>query len=302
MEHLLALLTILQLFHSSVDGTVADETVKLAQTMALKCHYPGTSTIVQVTWSKNTDLKKERIAVFDREHGINVHENYRNRVDFVNLDLHSNDKSLFFTQTLLEDVGLHMCSVHAFPDGIWEKKIHVIQADRFEEITSASSNYGTMLGQNATLVCRHTSRGAVQRVTWEKMGADIQTRIAVCNLSKGAGVQHYGPDYKDRCLVLCEGPLNSSLTIGNIKASDEGLYRCHFETDTGNQTSVISLNITREPGHYSVDTFIIGGVAVLALLVIILAIITIVIHCQKNLLTGMGKDLCVQTLSMEEVP
>lgn len=281
MDSLAIFFTVFHLYKSAVEGAVVDETVKLTERMTLNCTYRGTSTITHVIWAKNNGSIKEPIAVFNTDHGIHVPEIYRGRIGFSEPGKDSKDKSLQFSGTLLSDLGTYTCSVHAFPEGIWEKTIQVIKADHFGGFTPSSFAYATMLGQNATFSCACTLGDSIKQITWEKLSEEGQTTVALCNLSKGQVLQHYGADHKHRSLIVCNGLQSSTLTIWNVIASDEGIYRCHFATNKGNQTILISLNIASGTNHFSNMLYVIGGAAALTVLVIIV-LISIIVTCLKK--------------------
>ncbi|XP_078541837.1 CD226 antigen isoform X2 [Lissotriton helveticus] len=282
MDSLAILFTVLHLYNSAVEGAVVDETVKLTERMTLNCTYRGSSTITHVIWAKHNGSTPDTIAVFNTEHGIHVPETYKDRTGFVKAGKDSKDKSLLFSETLPSDIGTYTCSVHTFPEGIWEKTIQVIQADHFEGFTPSSFTYVTMLGQNATFSCADTSGDRVKEITWEKLREEGKTTVALCSLSSGQVLQHYGADHKHRSLIVCKSLQNSTLTIWNVIASDEGIYRCHFATNKGNQSILISLNIASGTNHFSNLLFVIGGATVLTVVVIIILVSLIVTCLQKK--------------------
>ncbi|XP_069076000.1 CD226 antigen isoform X2 [Pleurodeles waltl] len=281
MDSLAILLTVFHLYNTAAEGAIVDETVKLTAKMTLNCTYQGTSVVTHVIWAKNSGLVKESIAVFNTRHGVHVPEIYKDRIGFAKTDKDSKDKSLLFSDTLFSDLGTYTCSVHTFPEGIWEKTIQVIQADHLEGFTPSSFTYAATLGQNASFSCACTLGDSVKQITWEKLREEAQTTVALCSLSKGLVLKHYGVDHRHRSLVVCNGLQNSTLTIWNVVASDEGIYRCHFATNKVNQTILISLNISSGSSHSSNIIFVFGSAAALTVLMIII-LISIIVTCLKK--------------------
>lgn len=102
-----------------------DSTVTLANSMTLKCVYPKTATISQMSWRKENGTQKENVVVFKLPSDLHIESKYKDRVHVVNHT--TNNKSLIFNNATEADVGLYRCSFQVFPDGNWEKRIQVVR-------------------------------------------------------------------------------------------------------------------------------------------------------------------------------
>ncbi|XP_029448546.1 CD226 antigen isoform X2 [Rhinatrema bivittatum] len=279
MDYLIALVIILQIYETTVMETPVDTTIKLTESMVLECVYPGTGKVTQVSWVKGTGPQKVTVLVADSIHGVHIDTMYKEKVDFANVSSSSRDMSLQFHRTSAADMGYYYCSVHTFPDGIWEKVIKVVQSDDFGVAVAALHHVFAEPGQNVTFSCQYTLGSKVKQVTWEKIrGGQIDT-IASCNLSDG---KIYGSDYKARMLVDCPNLTDSStVVIQNVSTIDEGLYHCRFDADTGNQTFVMNLTINKEIMHHLFIPLVAGGGGLL-LLFILITIITVCLVKRKR--------------------
>lgn len=96
--------------------------------MALECVYPNNASISQIEWQKEENQSKSSIAVFRLPYDLHIESNYKARILVTNFT--SNNKTLIFSKATEEDAGFYRCTFHAFPDGIWEKTIHVVQSGK----------------------------------------------------------------------------------------------------------------------------------------------------------------------------
>ncbi|NWH59653.1 CD226 protein, partial [Geococcyx californianus] len=221
---------------ANLEAKFVDSTVKLTEKVKLECIYPKKSMIVQTSWMKFNITHKENIAVLHPIYGIHIEDKYNGRIYFENAS--REDKSLFFTNSTLEDVGLYSCSIVTYPDGIWEKAIEIIQPGAFEVPEKHNNPVFTTPGRNVTFTCPHKIGGSVQQVMWERIKADRVDTVVLCSSS---GKQIFGSDFKERTLVDCSDQTNSIIVIQNITASDFAMYRC---LATGrNKTYVMSFSV-----------------------------------------------------------
>jgi len=102
-----------------------DSTVKLTEKVKLESTYPKKAVIIQTSWTKLIVTHQEYIAVLHPIYGIHIVNKYNVRIYFENAS--REDKSLSFIKSTLEDIGLYLCSIVTYPDGIWEKVIEIIQ-------------------------------------------------------------------------------------------------------------------------------------------------------------------------------
>ncbi|KAF7245126.1 hypothetical protein EYD10_08639, partial [Varanus komodoensis] len=110
----------------SVKRKYVDSTIKLVNAMTLECAYPKTAIISQMSWIKEKDNDKEKIAVFKIPYQLHVESRYKFKVHVSNTTL--SNKSLVFSNATEEDTGFYLCSFQTFPHGLWEKRIEVVQS------------------------------------------------------------------------------------------------------------------------------------------------------------------------------
>ncbi|KFQ83623.1 CD226 antigen, partial [Phoenicopterus ruber ruber] len=215
------LIVVLLLCGTNVEGKSVDSTVKLTEKVKLECIYPKQAAIIQTSWMKLNVTHKENIAVLHPIYGIHIEDKYNGRIYFENAS--REDKSLSFIESTLEDVGLYLCSIVTYPDGVWEKVIEIIQPDAFEVSEKQNHVVFTKPGGNVAFTCPYKIGDSVQQVMWERIKADRVDIVVLCTLS---GKQSFGSDFKERALVDCSDQGNSMVVIQNITASDFATYRC----------------------------------------------------------------------------
>ncbi|NXL52043.1 CD226 protein, partial [Podilymbus podiceps] len=236
MDHAALLIVVLQLCRTNVESKFVDSTVKLTEKVKLECIYPKKATIIQTSWIKFNVTHKENIAVLHPIYGVHIEDRYSGRIYFENAS--REDKSLSFTESTLEDVGLYLCSIATYPDGIWEKVIGIIQPDAFEVSEKQNNIVFAKPGGNVAFTCPYKIGDSFQQVMWERIKADRVDTIVQCDLS---GKQSFGSDFEERTLVDCSDQANSMIIIQNITASDFATYRC---IATGrNKTYVMSFTV-----------------------------------------------------------
>ncbi|XP_053102072.1 CD226 antigen [Hemicordylus capensis] len=266
----------------SVEGGPVDSTVKLASEMTLKCVFPKTSIVSQMSWMKQKSNNKEKIAVFRPPFDLHIQGNYTDRVRVVNHML--NNKSLVFNYTTEADIGFYLCSFQAFPYGIWEKRIQVVQSGDFQPEVLPALHVVTEPGSNVIFACLYDPELTVNKVIWEKVQVDCVDLVVQC---VPFGTSVYGSDYQDRVEIDCATQANSTMLLWNVTALDSGIYRCHYTGANGSNLSWTKLIVNFNgpaPLDYEHNVFfIIGGAAgATVLLMIILAIVVTILHCRKR--------------------
>uniref|UniRef100_A0A8C0I8P5 Ig-like domain-containing protein n=1 Tax=Bubo bubo TaxID=30461 RepID=A0A8C0I8P5_BUBBB len=181
---------------------------------------------MQTSWMTLNVTHKENIAVLHPIYGIHIEDKYNGRIYFENAS--REDKSLSFTKSTLEDVGLYFCSIVTYLYGIWEKVIEIIQTVSAKQTNPVFAKPG----RNVALTCPYKTGDSVQQVMWERIKADQVDTIVLCNPS---GKQSFGSDFKERTLVDCSDQANSMIVI-HITASDFATYRC---VATGRNTTYV---------------------------------------------------------------
>ncbi|KAM3838847.1 CD226 antigen [Vipera latastei] len=259
----------LQSYQSNVsltaEGKHVDSVVKLSRTMALECVYPNNASISQIEWQKEENQSKSSIAVFRLPYDLHIESNYKARILVTNFT--SNNKTLIFSKATEEDAGFYRCTFHAFPNGIWEKMIHVVQSGTFEFPNLSIHHLITKPGENVTFEYRSNSDVAANRVTWERVQSDCIDFIIQCEDSE---MPVYGSDYQNR--VDCISA--SSIVLWHVTASDFGMYRFSYNKVNGeNGIGWIKLMInSHAPLFTKLHMIFIGSAAFLILVIVILLI------------------------------
>ncbi|XP_066545406.1 CD226 antigen isoform X2 [Amia ocellicauda] len=258
--YFMVLLIVFSLCKETILKRPVDSTVKLQKDMTLKCVCPWRGNLSMVSWEKRTNKGKEQVAVYHTTFGTTTKGRFNGRVTFVNsLPL---DGSIIINQTTDDDLGFYHCSIQTFPGGSWSKNILVENAGNF--ITTKSETEAVVeKGHNFTLNCRYNQNGTVYHVAFEKIGEKSKDTIVFCNFSDAI---YIGSDYKNRILFDCSSALHASILITNITEEDGGIYQCHFSTETGNQTTTVSLNGPK----WGKNTFIYIGAAAAGIVVLII--------------------------------
>lgn len=84
-----------------------------------------------VSWTKPP--KKDPIAIFHPELGMNFSHHYRERIEFLRST--PMDGSISLKNVTHQDIGLYHCSMQTFPQGSWKKSFQV------EDLGNRSGNY-----------------------------------------------------------------------------------------------------------------------------------------------------------------
>lgn len=95
--------------------------VPLEEGMVLRCLYPWPGNLTSVMWTKISN--KDRIAVYNPQHGVALFRHYEDRVKF--LKKTPMDGSISLRNVTHQDIGVYECSIQAFPQGSWITTVRV---------------------------------------------------------------------------------------------------------------------------------------------------------------------------------
>ncbi|KAM6217573.1 CD226 antigen [Rhynchocyon petersi] len=229
-----------------------DTTIVFSENMTLECVYPLTGILSQAEWFKISATKRESMAIFHPSFGVIIRKPYANRVYFLNSTLSATDMTLSFYNASEADIGFYSCYLHTFPFGPWEKVIQVVQSGNFELAGPSDKDLVTNPGNNITLSYQLKREQPMQIVTWEKIQPHQIDLLTFCNLSKG---KSYVSKQQRPIMTNCsQGMTSSFIAFSYLTASDSGLYRCCFESSTGEkETFLIRLMVTNAEGEWSME-------------------------------------------------
>lgn len=89
--------------------------VKMGDSATLSCALTEPEDVVQVTWQKDSEGLNDNIATYSEANGLKIHEPYKDRMNFTNLEL--NKTSITFWNTRMDDSGCYKCLFNAYPLG-----------------------------------------------------------------------------------------------------------------------------------------------------------------------------------------
>uniref|UniRef100_A0A3Q2PSW6 CD226 molecule n=1 Tax=Fundulus heteroclitus TaxID=8078 RepID=A0A3Q2PSW6_FUNHE len=233
------------------------ETVQLVEGMVLNCLCPWDGKLSMVSWTKVPN--KSPIAVFHPEHGVSFPYSYRERIEF--LKTATLDGSISLKNVTHQDIGLYHCSVQTFPQGPWNKYIRVEDLDEPPEDDNstepppledllADTKLEVEKGSNLTISCKQPLNGTMYRVRLDKMQHDhTWFLISSCEKTEqGLDVEAF------RDGVNCTDSLDLSLSLTDVGSGDGGFYRCTFNTDLGEQATLVQLAVA-PPGGFSLSLY-----------------------------------------------
>lgn len=110
--------------------TFWDTAVQLSETMTLECVYPMMDNLTQVEWTKISGTETVKIIVYIPNYRMYIDPNYLHRVHFLNSSVGLHNMSLSFYNASEADIGTYSCLFNTFPNGLWEKKIKVVQSGK----------------------------------------------------------------------------------------------------------------------------------------------------------------------------
>ncbi|KAK2094245.1 hypothetical protein P7K49_027983 [Saguinus oedipus] len=111
----------------------------------------------------------------------------------------------------------------------------------FETAVPPNSHIVSEPGKNITLTCQPQMTWPVQEVRWEKIQPHQIDLLTYCNLVHGG---NFTSRFPRQIVNNCSHGVQSFIVIPEARASDSGLYSCHFQASTGeNETFVMRLTI-----------------------------------------------------------
>ncbi|XP_051879985.1 CD226 antigen [Pristis pectinata] len=245
-----------------------DSAIKLQDVIKLRCAYPQTTKLTQLSWEKYVNGVKQKIAVYHPQLGENIFPAYYSSVKFlspiVNGDIILNASAA--------DEGIYQCSINTFPAGTLLKKIEIMNPAKFSRGRAADTHIQLVPGSNVTLFCENPNGSHVQQVMWKQVTEEEMNTIVHQDFTSSS--LFIGYDYKERIQCNCSHFPNISLTIQNVTANDMGRYHCQVIMNDGNWTKAFEVGVERDFKKFP----IIGGVA----LGILLSIIVIVVYVWRK--------------------
>uniref|UniRef100_A0A8C5P5D8 Ig-like domain-containing protein n=1 Tax=Jaculus jaculus TaxID=51337 RepID=A0A8C5P5D8_JACJA len=274
MDYLTFFLALLLMHEGLCKEVFWDTTVQLSKTMALECMHPSIDTLTQLEWVRMKGQNKENIVIFSTIYGMKESETYKDRIHFPNSTMTPVNPTLFFHNASEADVGLYSCTLYMFPFGVWTKTIQVVQSESFDKAATLNSEIVSAPGQKVTLMYELQKNWTAQQVTWERVQAQQIDVLSLCNLSQG---RNYTSKYLRELWSTCsQGSRTSLLVLPGVLPTDSGIYRCRFESSTGeNDTFAIRLTVTDGKSNI---LFVAGGTVLLLLAILIIP--TIFISCR----------------------
>ncbi|XP_072323231.1 CD226 antigen isoform X2 [Scyliorhinus torazame] len=251
-----------------------DSTIKLQDVVVLKCAYPQTSKMIQLSWRKNVDGVKHIVAVYNPSHGAVISPPYSQSVSF----LSSSTRGDLELRATAADEGCYQCSISTFPEGALLKQVVIINPDTFKKKFSRGQAADTQVllipGNNVTLSCGYLNGSNVIQLTWQRMAEEEINMIVNFTLSQS----FIGYDYRRR--IQYDSLPYQNLTIQNATTNDVGTYSCHVVTTNGNWTKTFDVGM--EGGADLKMFLIIGAVAFGSLTLVIGAVIIICVKRRKK--------------------
>ncbi|GCB64235.1 CD226 antigen isoform X1 [Scyliorhinus torazame] len=217
-----------------------DSTIKLQDVVVLKCAYPQTSKMIQLSWRKNVDGVKHIVAVYNPSHGAVISPPYSQSVSF----LSSSTRGDLELRATAADEGCYQCSISTFPEGALLKQVVIINPDTFKKKFSRGQAADTQVllipGNNVTLSCGYLNGSNVIQLTWQRMAEEEINMIVNFTLSQS----FIGYDYRRR--IQYDSLPYQNLTIQNATTNDVGTYSCHVVTTNGNWTKTFDVGMEGE--------------------------------------------------------
>uniref|UniRef100_A0A8C5LGF6 Ig-like domain-containing protein n=1 Tax=Jaculus jaculus TaxID=51337 RepID=A0A8C5LGF6_JACJA len=150
----------------------------------------------------------------------------------------------------------------------------LMHEESFDKAATLNSEIVSAPGQKVTLMYELQKNWTAQQVTWERVQAQQIDVLSLCNLSQG---RNYTSKYLRELWSTCsQGSRTSLLVLPGVLPTDSGIYRCRFESSTGeNDTFAIRLTVTDGKSNI---LFVAGGTVLLLLAILIIP--TIFISCR----------------------
>ncbi|XP_073473415.1 CD226 antigen-like isoform X2 [Aquarana catesbeiana] len=240
---------------AAVDERVQTENVRaeFGESATLTCLLQASNEVLQVTWKRIGKDSETKLATYTKEKGAKVDKPYDDRLNVSMLGL--NRTAITIYKAGLEDEGCYVCVFNIFPTGAEEGRVCLkISGEALIE-----KNHKVKVGDAVTMRCYLRSPENVTQVSWEKNKENI-------------GIYRAGPpkiEEKFRKTVhLCrESPHVSALTILKAAVSDEGEYKCLFNSfPIGSTQGTTKLHVHSFANHLQPEIITLTLTLVLALL------------------------------------
>lgn len=90
-------------------------------------------------------------------------------------------------------------------------------------------------GANVNFTYGPDPETTLYQVKWKRIYTDHVDFIVQCDKS---GTAVYGSDYEDRVVIDCAAPVDSTIVLRNVTASDSGMYSCSYIGTNGANATV----------------------------------------------------------------
>ncbi|XP_078072835.1 CD226 antigen isoform X1 [Mustelus asterias] len=219
-----------------------DSTMKRQDVVVLKCAYPQMSKMIQLSWVKNIEGVKHKIAVYNPSRGEHIFPLYNQSVTFLSTSI-SGDIQLRATAA---EEGSYQCSINTFLEGVLLKQFAVINPDTFKAKFAKGQAADTQVllvpDNSMTLSCGYLDGDKVVQLTWQRVTEEEISMIANFTQSQS----FIGYDYRRRIQTDYMPHQNISLTIQNVTTNDVGMYSCHVVTSNGKWTKLFDVSVEGE--------------------------------------------------------
>ncbi|XP_078072836.1 CD226 antigen isoform X2 [Mustelus asterias] len=250
-----------------------DSTMKRQDVVVLKCAYPQMSKMIQLSWVKNIEGVKHKIAVYNPSRGEHIFPLYNQSVTFLSTSI-SGDIQLRATAA---EEGSYQCSINTFLEGVLLKQFAVINPDTFKAKFAKGQAADTQVllvpDNSMTLSCGYLDGDKVVQLTWQRVTEEEISMIANFTQSQS----FIGYDYRRRIQTDYMPHQNISLTIQNVTTNDVGMYSCHVVTSNGKWTKLFDVSVE---GVTDITMFLIIGAVAFGSLVLVISVVIVI--CVKR--------------------
>ncbi|XP_077335910.1 OX-2 membrane glycoprotein-like [Lithobates pipiens] len=240
---------------AAVDERVQTEDVRaeFGESATLTCPLQTSNDVVQVTWKKVEKDSETKLATYTKEKGARVDKPHDDRLNISTPGL--NRTAITIYKAGLEDEGCYVCVFNVFPTGAKEGRVCLTISGQ----VLIEKNHKVKVGDAVTLRCYLRNPENVTQVSWAKNKETI-------------GIYRTGPprieEQFQKMVHLCrESPHVSALTIWKAAVSDEGEYKCVFNSfPTGSTHGTTKLHVHSFANHLQPEIITLTLTLVLAFL------------------------------------
>ncbi|XP_040195636.1 OX-2 membrane glycoprotein-like [Rana temporaria] len=240
---------------SAVDERIHTEDVQaeFGESATLACLLQTSNDVAQVTWKKIGKDGDTNLATYIKGKGARVDKPYADRLNVSMPGL--NRTAITIYKADLEDEGCYVCVFNAFPTGAKEGRVCLTISGE----VLIEKNHKVKVGDAVTLRCYLRNPENVTQVSWAKNKENI-------------GIYRDGPpkieEKYQKMVHLCrETPHVSALTIRKAAISDEGEYKCVFNSfPKGSTHGTTKLRVHSFANHLQPEIITLTLTLVLALL------------------------------------